>query len=166
MTAKEMQTGLRGGLSPGGAEYLLQDLDVDMYVTGSNSRMMARRSPYISRRPALNPVFFLSFGAYLMGKHRCTLARDPKAALVNDARLGGFPATHFESYSQAADVGKASEWRSFQAKSSLPKKAKSFLLGGAGGIRTHGPRKANGFRVRLVMTTSILLHDEMISGDG
>ena len=51
-------------------------------------------------------------------------------------------------------------------KSSLPKKAKSFLLGGAGGIRTHGPRKANGFRVRLVMTTSILLHDEMISGDG
>ena len=64
------------------------------------------------------------------------------------------------------DVGKESEKRYFQAKSSLPKKAKSFLLGGAGGIRTHGPRKANGFRVRLVMTTSILLHDEMISGDG
>lgn len=61
---------------------------------------------------------------------------------------------------------KTSEERYFQAKSSLPKKAKSFLLGGAGGIRTHGPRKANGFRVRLVMTTSILLHDEMISGDG
>ena len=73
-----------------------------MYVTGSNSRMMARRSPYISRRPDLIQVF--SFGAYLMGKRRCTLARDPKAALVNDARLGGFPATHFESYSQAADV--------------------------------------------------------------
>ncbi len=39
-----------------------------------------------------------------MGKRRCTLARDPKAELVNDARLGGFPATHLESYSQAADV--------------------------------------------------------------
>lgn len=62
--------------------------------------------------------------------------------------------------------GKTPEGRSFQAKSSLPKKAKSFLLGGAGGIRTHGPRKANGFRVRLVMTTSILLHDEITSGDG
>lgn len=85
---------------------------------------------------------------------------------MNDARLGGFPATHFASYSQAADVGKASEGRSFQAKRSLPKKAKSVSFGGAGGIRTHGPRKANGFRVRLVMTTSILLHDEMISGDG
>lgn len=116
-----------------------------------------------------------------MGKRRCTLARDSKAALVNDARLGGFPATHLEPYSQAADVvrlpeqkrhgdgayaGKPPEGRSFQAKSSLPKKAKSFLLGGAGGIRTHGPRKANGFRVRLVMTTSILLHNEITSGDG
>lgn len=52
------------------------------------------------------------------------------------------------------------------SKKLFAEKAKSFLLGGAGGIRTHGPRKANGFRVRLVMTTSILLHDEMISGDG
>lgn len=116
-----------------------------------------------------------------MGKRRCTFAGDSKAALVNDARLGGFPATHLEPYSQAADVvrlpeqkrhgdgayaGKTPEGRSFQAKSSLPKKAKSFLLGGAGGIRTHGPRKANGFRVRLVMTTSILLHNEITSGDG
>ena len=62
--------------------------------------------------------------------------------------------------------GEASEKRSVLAKSSLPKKAKSFSFGGAGGIRTHGPRKANGFRVRLVMTTSILLHDEITSGDG
>lgn len=165
MTAKEMQADLRGGLS----------LEGRISLAGSRCGYVCERfefthdggrSSHISRWPELIQVFFLFFGAYLMGKHRCTLAGDPKAALVNDARLGGFPATHFESYSQAADVGKASEWRSFQAKSSLPKKAKSFLLGGAGGIRTHGPRKANGFRVRLVMTTSILLHDEMISGDG
>ena len=102
MTAKEMQAGLRGGLSLEGRRYLLLEHYVDMYVTGSNSRMMARRSPYISRRPDLIQVF--SFRAYLMGKRRCTLARDPKAALVNDARLGGFPATHLEPYSQAADV--------------------------------------------------------------
>ncbi len=62
--------------------------------------------------------------------------------------------------------GKPRRGEPSKQKSSLPKKAKSFLLGGAGGIRTHGPRKANGFRVRLVMTTSILLHNEMISGDG
>ena len=33
-----------------------------------------------------------------------------------------------------------------------------FLDGGDGGIRTHVPRKANAFRVRPVMTTSIRLH--------
>ena len=52
------------------------------------------------------------------------------------------------------------------SKTLFAEKAKSVSFGGAGGIRTHGPRKANGFRVRLVMTTSILLHDEIISGDG
>lgn len=52
------------------------------------------------------------------------------------------------------------------SKKLFAEKGKELLLGGAGGIRTHGPRKANGFRVRLVMTTSILLHDEIISGDG
>ena len=79
---------------------------------------------------------------------------------------GGYRSPEQKRCGDGADAGKTPEGRSFQAKSSLPKKAKSFLLGGAGGIRTHGPRKANGFRVRLVMTTSILLHDEMISGDG
>lgn len=79
---------------------------------------------------------------------------------------GGYRPPEQKGHGDGAYAGKASERRSFQAKSSLPKKAKSFLLGGAGGIRTHGPRKANGFRVRLVMTTSILLHDKMSSGDG
>lgn len=82
------------------------------------------------------------------------------------ALAGGYRPPEQRGHGDGAYVGKASEERFFQAKSSLPKKAKSFLFGGAGGIRTHGPRKANGFRVRLVMTTSILLHDEMISGDG
>lgn len=82
------------------------------------------------------------------------------------ASAGGYRPPEQKRCGDGAYAGKPPERRSFQAKSSLPKKAKSFLLGGAGGIRTHGPRKANGFRVRLVMTTSILLHDEMISGDG
>ena len=82
------------------------------------------------------------------------------------APAGEYRPPEQKGHGEGAYVGKALEERSFQAKSSLPKKAKSFLLGGAGGIRTHGPRKANGFRVRLVMTTSILLHDEITSGDG
>lgn len=98
--------------------------------------------------------------------------RDHQQMLRYDGVRGcGAPAGEYRPPEQkrcgySAYVGKTTEKKSFQAKSSLPKKAKSFLLGGAGGIRTHGPRKANGFRVRLVMTTSILLHDEMISGDG
>ena len=77
-----------------------------------------------------------------MGKRRCTLARDPKAALVNDARLGEFPATHLEPYSQAADVvrppeqkghgdgayvGKTPEGRSFQAKKLFAEKGKELF---------------------------------------
>ena len=98
--------------------------------------------------------------------------RDHQLRLRYDGVSGyGVPAGGYRPPEQKRDgdgayVGKTPEGRSFQAKSSLPKKAKSFLLGGAGGIRTHGPRKANGFRVRLVMTTSILLHDEITSGDG
>lgn len=82
------------------------------------------------------------------------------------ALAGGYRPPEQKGHGDGAYAGKTPEGRSFQAKSSLPKKAKSFLFGGAGGIRTHGPRKANGFRVRLVMTTSILLHDEITSGDG
>lgn len=82
------------------------------------------------------------------------------------ALAGGYRPPEQKRHGYRAYVGKTPEGRPFQTKNSLPKKAKSFSFGGAGGIRTHGPRKANGFRVRLVMTTSILLHDEMISGDG
>lgn len=82
------------------------------------------------------------------------------------APAGGYRPPEQKRHGDGAYVGKTTEKRSFQAKKLFAEKGKELLLGGAGGIRTHGPRKANGFRVRLVMTTSILLHDEMISGDG
>lgn len=126
MTVKEMQAGLRGGLSLQVRRYLLLELDVDICDRFEFTHD-GGRSPHISRRLELIQVFFLSFGAYLMGKRRCTLARDSKAELVNDARLDGFPATHFESYSQAADVGKASEKRSVQAKKLFAEKGKELF---------------------------------------
>lgn len=82
------------------------------------------------------------------------------------ALAGGYRPPEQKGHGGGAYAGKASEGRAVQAKKLFAEKGKELLLGGAGGIRTHGPRKANGFRVRLVMTTSILLHDEMISGDG
>lgn len=83
------------------------------------------------------------------------------------ALAGGYRLPEQKRHGDGVYVGKTPEGRPFQAKKLFAeKRQRAFLLGGAGGIRTHGPRKANGFRVRLVMTTSILLHDEMISGDG
>ena len=67
-TVKEMYTSLRGGLSLEGRRYLLLERDVDMYVTGSNSRRW-RGDLHISRGGQISFMyFFLSFGAYLMGK--------------------------------------------------------------------------------------------------
>lgn len=96
-----------------------------------------------------------------MGKRRCILVRDPKAALVSDARLDGFPATHFASYSQAADVvrlpeqkwhgdgayaGKTPEKRSFQAKRSLPeKRQRAFLLAEQVGFEPTGLERLTDF---------------------
>lgn len=119
MTAKEMYADLRARLSREGRSYLfldevqeiegwervvnslLQDFDVDLYVTGSNSRMMSSEiSTYLTGRYISFHVFTLSFREYLMFKRRYTSVGDPKAELVNYVRLGGFPATHLQPYSQ------------------------------------------------------------------
>ena len=79
---------------------------------------------------------------------------------------GGYRPPEQKRHGDGAYAGKHRRRDTSKQNALCPKKAKSVLLGGAGGIRTHGPRKANGFRVRLVMTTSILLHNEITSGDG
>ena len=67
VTAKEVQAGLRGGLSLEGRRYLLLERDVDI-CDWFEFTHDGGRSPYISRLPDLVQVFSLSFGAYLMGK--------------------------------------------------------------------------------------------------
>ena len=67
MTVKEMQAGLRGGLSLEGRRYLLVELDVDIYERFEFTHD-GGRSLHISRRLELIQVFSLSFGAYLLGK--------------------------------------------------------------------------------------------------
>ena len=119
MTAKQMYTQLKEHLSPDGRTYLfldevqeingwekvvnslVSDFDVDLYVTGSNSRMMSSEiSTYLTGRYVSFRIFTLSFGEYLMFKSGYTDVEDPKAELVNYVRLGGFPATHLQAYSQ------------------------------------------------------------------
>ena len=121
MTAKDMFTELKSRLSPDGRTYLFldevqeignwekavnsiaSDYNVDIYVTGSNSRMMSSEiATYLTGRYITFRIFTLSFAEYLdfkkaygetdySGKH-------PRDELAGYIRLGGFPAVHLKAY--------------------------------------------------------------------
>ena len=119
MTAKQIYTLLKEKLSPVGKTYLFldevqeikgwekivnslaSDFDVDLYITGSNSRMMSSEiATYLTGRYVSFRIFTLSFGEYLMFKSKFANVGEPKSELANYVRLGGFPATHLQAYSQ------------------------------------------------------------------
>ena len=119
MTAKQIYTLLKDQLSSTGRTYLFldevqeikgwekvvnslaSDFDVDLYITGSNSRMMSSEiATYLTGRYISFRIFTLSFGEYLMFKSKFAKVGEPKAELANYVRLGGFPATHLQAYSQ------------------------------------------------------------------
>ena len=119
MTAKQIYTLLKDQLSSTGRTYLFldevqeikgwekvvnslaSDFDVDLYITGSNSRMMSSEiATYLTGRYISFRIFTLSFGDYLMFKSKFANVGEPKAELANYVRLGGFPATHLQAYSQ------------------------------------------------------------------
>lgn len=80
---------------------LASDFDVDLYITGSNSRMMSSEiATYLTGRYVSFRIFTLSFGEYLMFKSKFANVGEPKTELANYVRLGGFPATHLQAYSQ------------------------------------------------------------------
>lgn len=119
MTAKQMYAQLKERLSENGKSYLFldevqeikgwekvvnslaSDFNTDLYVTGSNSRMMSSEiSTYLTGRYVSFRVYMLSFAEYLSFKSQYTDVDDPHAELANYVRLGGFPATHLQAYSQ------------------------------------------------------------------
>ena len=119
MTAKQMYAHLKEQLSPDGKTYLfldevqeikgwekvvnslVSDFDVDLYVTGSNSRMMSSEiSTYLTGRYIAFRIFTLSFSEYLMFKEKYDTVGNPRTELADYVRLGGFPATHLQKYSQ------------------------------------------------------------------
>ena len=119
MTAKQMYVELKGKLSEQGKTYffldevqeisgwekvvnsLASDYDVDLYVTGSNSRMMSSEiSTYLTGRYVAFHIYTLSFEEYLTFKSQYTCPESPRAELANYIRLGGFPATHLQAYEQ------------------------------------------------------------------
>ncbi|MCH5251584.1 MAG: ATP-binding protein [Lachnospiraceae bacterium] len=119
MTAKRMYEELKSRLYEKGKTYffldeiqeiekwekvvnsLASDFDVDIYVTGSNSRMMSSEiSTYLTGRYVAFRIFTLSFGEYLDFKNHYTSLEDYRVELANYIRLGGFPATHLQNYGQ------------------------------------------------------------------
>ncbi len=119
MTASQMYFQLKEHISSKGKTYLFldevqeisgwekvvnslaSDFDVDIYVTGSNSRMMSSEiSTYLTGRYITFHIYTLSFAEYLMFKQSYTAISDPRAELADYIRLGGFPAVHLQKYSQ------------------------------------------------------------------
>ena len=119
MTAKQMYAHLKERLSHDGKTYLFldevqevegwervvnslaADFDVDLYVTGSNSRMLSSEiSTYLTGRYIAFRIFTLSFSEYLMFRETYETVGNPRSELADYVRLGGFPATHLQKYSQ------------------------------------------------------------------
>ena len=108
MTHKEMYNGIRDKMTDSGRYYLLLDevqeitgwekavnsllenTDTDIYVTGSNSKLMSSEiSTYLTGRYVSIPVFTLSFAEYMEFKKEGE--RTPKELLTKYIRTGGFP---------------------------------------------------------------------------
>lgn len=80
---------------------LASDYDVDIYITGSNSRMMSSEiSTYLTGRYVTFHIYTLSFDEYLTFKKSYSIIYDIKQEFNQYVRLGGFPATHLQEYSQ------------------------------------------------------------------
>ena len=119
MTAKQMYQELKSRLCPDGKTYffldemqeikgwekvvnsLASDFNVDLYVTGSNSRMMSSEiSTYLTGRYVAFRIYTLSFQEYLTFKSQYAKVDDIHKEFANYVRLGGFPATHLQAYGQ------------------------------------------------------------------
>ncbi len=117
LSAKELYDLLKTKLSEGDTTYLFldevqeidgwekavnsinTDFDVDIYVTGSNSRMMSSEiSTYLTGRYVSFRIFTLSFSEYLTFKSKYGEVEDTHKELVNYIKYGGFPAIHLQEY--------------------------------------------------------------------
>ena len=117
MTDKDMYRGIKEKMTGDGRYYLLLDevqeidgwekavnsllesTDTDIYVTGSNSKLMSSEiSTYLTGRYISIPVYTLSFAEYLDFKKADP--RSPKELLNEYLRLGGFPIVALGNFDQ------------------------------------------------------------------
>lgn len=119
MTAKELFNTIKMQISSEGKTYLfldeiqeingwekvvnslMSDYDVDIYVTGSNSKMMSSEiSTYLTGRYITFRIYPLSFSEYLKFRNEFTVVDDPHRELVRYLLFGGFPALHLRKYTK------------------------------------------------------------------
>ncbi|KSV57949.1 ATP-binding protein [Acetivibrio ethanolgignens] len=117
MTDKDMYNGIKGQMTDEGRYYLLLDevqeiegwekavnsllenANTDIYVTGSNSKLMSSEiSTYLTGRYISIPVYTLSFAEYLEFKE--SDSRSPKELLNEYLRLGGFPIVALSNFDE------------------------------------------------------------------
>ncbi|MCM1171754.1 MAG: ATP-binding protein [Clostridium sp.] len=117
MTDKDMYNGIREKMTDGERYYilldevqeivgwekavnsLLENSNTDIYVTGSNSKLMSSEiSTYLTGRYVSIPVFTLSFAEYMDFKKQTE--RAPKELLNEYIRLGGFPVVAISDFDE------------------------------------------------------------------
>lgn len=117
MTDKDMYNGIKGQMTGKGRYYLLLDevqeingwekavnsllenANTDIYVTGSNSKLMSSEiSTYLTGRYVSIPVYTLSFAEYLEFKKADF--RSPKELLNEYLRQGGFPIVALSNFDE------------------------------------------------------------------
>ncbi|RKI29189.1 ATP-binding protein [bacterium 1xD8-6] len=117
MTDKDMYNSIKEKMACGGRYYLLLDevqeitnwekavnsllenFDTDIYVTGSNSKLMSGEiSTYLTGRYISIPVFTLSFAEYMEFKKPGE--GSPKELLNEYIRMGGFPIIALSSFDE------------------------------------------------------------------
>ena len=117
MTAKQMYRDIKGRMEGSERYYLLldevqevsgweravnsllEDTNADIYVTGSNSKLMSGEiSTYLTGRYVSIPVYTLSFKEYLAFKQDSSLSR--RELLEDYIRFGGFPIVALSEYDE------------------------------------------------------------------
>lgn len=78
---------------------LMADFNVDIFVTGSNSRMLSSEiSTYLTGRYVSFKIFPLTFSEYLNFRRAYSQPADIKSEFARFIRYGGFPAIHIHDF--------------------------------------------------------------------
>lgn len=81
---------------------LMETENVDIYVTGSNSRMLSSEiSTYLTGRYISFSIYPLSFREYLDFRSHFARLEEPEKELARYLRMGGFPAVHLRPYAES-----------------------------------------------------------------